>query len=174
MLYPTHQKYQRPFEVCSADTSYCQRLIGAVEVANWFSANPPAAPVLVPVVPKVVVPAAPAKPSPPKVSYVDFRSSAKTVSDVIYGKQEIKRSTRLVIAKAAEVGGADSVGYDLAVNNSGHKIGIMVAVNSGLPAGDIGHVVLGHKNNNFDHYLNHGGQEENMVANWALTSCPTS
>ncbi|MDP0590181.1 MAG: hypothetical protein QS748_13730 [Candidatus Endonucleobacter bathymodioli] len=113
-------------------------------------------------------------PQIPWVSHIDCRSSGGIVRDSIYIDQTIKRSERLVITRTPGVGGAGSVGYDLAVNNPGHKIGIMVSANSGLPAGDIGHVVLGHKIKSFDHYLNNGGQEENLVANWALTAFPAS
>ena len=113
-----------------------------------------------------------------------FRRSNKTHdTTTIYQQAKILRKlppgTYIKVTKEKRNGGAGTLGFEIAQNASKGKIGIMVAANSGLPGGDIGHIVRGTKHAppgkpdlTIKHYMNHGGQEENMVANWALSTHP--
>lgn len=96
-------------------------------------------------------------------------------SHMFYADKEIVNHQRIVIDEVQKKeGGVGTFGYEMSQRYPNDKIGIMVAANAGLPGGDIGNVIAGRKRGTVAYYMNHGGQEERVVANWAETTHPNN
>lgn len=100
----------------------------------------------------------------------------KSIQNTETKRKEIYKSATAVnpayqIKYHKGIGGAGSVAFDVAQHyNHNEKIGVMIAANSGLPAGGLNKHMgrVAYKD------LNYKTQEESVVANWMLTECGTN